>query len=670
MSKSRGVGLRGALVACVIAAGVTASTRASAFCGFYVSGADAKLFNNATQVVMMREGTRTVLSMQNDYEGPPENFAMVVPVPVVLQKENVKTLPKEIFDKIDKLTAPRLVEYWEQDPCGGGYYGGFGGMAAPMAQAKAARASAGPAMDLGVTVEARFDVGEYDVVILSAKDSGGLDTWLKQESYKIPNGAEPFLRPYVAQGSKFFVAKVDPKRVTFEKGRAALSPLRFHYDSTDFTLPVRLGLINSRGTQDLIVNILASQRYEPVNYPSVTIPTNLDLAQGSKEHFGRFYTALFDRTLEKNPKAVVTEYSWDASSCDPCPGPAMYPQDFAELGADALPPPPGSPPPTQTPRAAVGVVTGTATPATQKLIPTRYLNAVQTCWATSQNGAQKQKPKPGKIDVKVAWAEGGKVTDASIGKNDTGDAELATCVKTAFEGGIMTPEAGSLAITYDLAMSEQRQMQYRSWTITRLHARYTKESLGEDLVFKAAEPISGGREVTGDKGALEHGSTKASMNNFQGRYAIRHPWVGPITCKEPRRGVWGGPWHDLAQSERMQSGPTAAEKVAFAPRGGVTLANFVRTDVPELGVTAGKGPLPLTGLPAPSGSASGNGASGESTPSASSGGSEKAGRSGCGACATTSTSDTSGSLAVLGGVLALAGALARRVARSRSRSRA
>lgn len=40
--------------------------RAAAFCGFYVSGADTKLYNNATQVVLMREGTRTVLSMQNN----------------------------------------------------------------------------------------------------------------------------------------------------------------------------------------------------------------------------------------------------------------------------------------------------------------------------------------------------------------------------------------------------------------------------------------------------------------------------------------------------------------------------------------------------------------------------------------------------------------------------
>ena len=85
---------------------------ARAFCGFYVSGADAKLTNDATQVVLMRDGTRTVLSMQNSYQGPPQDFAMVIPVPVVLQKENVKTLARGVFDHIDALTAPRLVEYW------------------------------------------------------------------------------------------------------------------------------------------------------------------------------------------------------------------------------------------------------------------------------------------------------------------------------------------------------------------------------------------------------------------------------------------------------------------------------------------------------------------------------------------------------------------------------
>src|SRR4051812_6694141 len=101
----------------LIGALVCAPRAADAFCGFYVAGSDQQLLADATQVVMMRKGTRTVLSMQNNYKGPPSEFAMVIPVPVVLKEADVKTLPKDVFANIERMGAPRLVEYWEQDPC-------------------------------------------------------------------------------------------------------------------------------------------------------------------------------------------------------------------------------------------------------------------------------------------------------------------------------------------------------------------------------------------------------------------------------------------------------------------------------------------------------------------------------------------------------------------------
>ena len=80
---------------CLALSALAAAPSVDAFCGFYVAGADQKLFNNATTVVLMREGTRTVLSMQNNYQGPPENFAMVVPVPVVLHSKQAFAKHKE-----------------------------------------------------------------------------------------------------------------------------------------------------------------------------------------------------------------------------------------------------------------------------------------------------------------------------------------------------------------------------------------------------------------------------------------------------------------------------------------------------------------------------------------------------------------------------------------------
>ena len=450
----------------VLLAALFAPGAAHAFCGFYVAGADAKLFNDATMVVLMRDGTRTVLSMSNHYKGPPKDFAMVVPVPVVLQKENVKTLPKEVFARVDQLAAPRLVEYWEQDPCR--VEPPMEIMTAAAGAPRAAMEAEGKGADLGVKIEARFTVGEYNILILSARDSTGLDTWLRREKYRIPDGAEPILRPYVQGGSKFFVAKVDVKKVRFENGQAQLSPLRFHYDAEAFSLPVRLGLVNSSGTQDLIVHILArGQRYELANYTNVTIPTNLDVEEAARGQFGTFYAALFDRTLERHPRAIVTEYSWDAGSCDPCPSPPLEPNELATLGADVL----------------------------------------------------------------------------------------------------------------------ANQDPY-GFVLTRLHARYGKDSLGEDLVFRAAPPIMGGRESMGADGKLERGAQAAGVNNFQGRYAIRHPWTGKIDCPNPRRGIWGGPPNGGQELVKP------AVNTAFAPRN-ARLDTFLADDNAELAVSVSEGEHPI-----------------------------------------------------------------------------
>ncbi len=471
----------------LVVAAMTAAPFAQAFCGFYVAGSDQKLYNNATMVVLMREGTRTVLSMQNNYQGPPENFAMVVPVPVVLQKENVKTLPKEVFDTVDKLASPRLVEYWEQDPCSpNDMYNVPGAVRMASVADTEEEKGAGPAH--GVKIEAQFKVEEYDIVILSARDSTGLDTWLRQEKYKIPDGSEPVLRPYVQGGSKFFVAKVDSKKVRFQNGMAQLSPLRFHYDSELFALPVRLGLVNSSGTQDLIVHVLArGQRYETANYPNVAIPTNLDVKDEVRNRFGEFYAALFDRTVARHPRAVITEYSWDASTCDPCPGPPLTDDDFQTLGADVI-------------------------------------DTLQVAGSEEESERPNRMPGgPGR-----GWSNSG------------------------------------------------------SWVVTRLHMRYGKEGLGEDLIFRTAPPIVGGREFLNKDNALETGAVKSEVNNFQARYAIRHPWTGPIACEKPQRGIWGGP-------PGSHGNPTAeaARDLAFAKRGGLQLAAVVARDDEETKIDSG-----------------------------------------------------------------------------------
>ena len=79
------------------------------------------------------------------------------------------------------------------------------------------------------------------------------------------------------------------------------------------------------------------------------------------------------------------------------------------------------------------------------------------------------------------------------------------------------------------------------FVVTRLHARYSKDALGDDLFFRAAPPIVGGREFVQNGRQARAGSARRTRtNNFQARYAIRHPWTGPIACATRSAGCGAG----------------------------------------------------------------------------------------------------------------------------------
>src|SRR6185295_12423240 len=96
---------------------VFAPPPAESFCGFYVAKADATLWNEASQVALVRDGERTVLTMSNDFKGELKEFALVVPVPVVLEKEQIHVGERKFVERLDAFSAPRLVEYFDPDPC-------------------------------------------------------------------------------------------------------------------------------------------------------------------------------------------------------------------------------------------------------------------------------------------------------------------------------------------------------------------------------------------------------------------------------------------------------------------------------------------------------------------------------------------------------------------------
>jgi hypothetical protein len=75
-SARRALGALAALIALV------AARPASAFCGFYVAGATAKLQNAATMVVLLRDGTRTVLHYRYDRDSAGEDLVFRAAPPI------------------------------------------------------------------------------------------------------------------------------------------------------------------------------------------------------------------------------------------------------------------------------------------------------------------------------------------------------------------------------------------------------------------------------------------------------------------------------------------------------------------------------------------------------------------------------------------------------------
>ena len=307
------------------------------FCGFYVSKADGTLKNKTSQVILVRDGNRTVITMYNDFKGETKDFAMVVPVPVVLKKDDIHVVDQFIFQRLNDYSSPRLVEYWDQNPCA---------ILKDEESGYSQNKSVVPSMvvsedkrkDLGVKIEAKYLVGEYDILILSAKESGGLKEWLTSNGYKIPEGAEEVLDPYIKSNLKFFVVKVNEAEKKKLPGNF-LRPLQISFNSPKFMLPIRLGMANSDGDQDLIVYAFTRKgRIECTNYRNVNIPTDKKIPLFVQKNFNAFYSNLFDKQWNNEDKSIgFLEYAWDVSPanyyhCDPCIAVAPSQQDLVQSG--------------------------------------------------------------------------------------------------------------------------------------------------------------------------------------------------------------------------------------------------------------------------------------------------------------------------------------------------
>ncbi|MEC7984447.1 MAG: DUF2330 domain-containing protein [Myxococcota bacterium] len=299
---------------------------AQAFCGTYVGGAGSEFFNEYAQVAIVRDGGNTTLTIVNDIQGSFTDFALVLPVPEVIQEENANVLEPALFDRLDEYSQARLVTYTCED---------FEEMNDSGIMLDSSTEESGGGGGNGVEVEANYIVGEYEVVVLSAEQSQGLFDWLTDNGYQVPGQSIDLLQEYIDGGSYFLAAKVAAS-AGIQSGDT-LSPLQLKYSSDVFQIPVRLGTLNAKEIQDLVVYTLSSysEGYIGIsNYPEFTVEDEC-MWESEGEEFGTYYSDRFKTAYEAvDDAAWMVEYAWGGGGCDPCSGTPPDAEDLVSLGLD------------------------------------------------------------------------------------------------------------------------------------------------------------------------------------------------------------------------------------------------------------------------------------------------------------------------------------------------
>ncbi len=559
--------------------------QALAFPGFFAGKTAAKRVNHETHIVIMHKGDRTVVSLALDYDGPLDDFAIVMPVPPDVTVDHIKTLRREFVDRVTRLTAPRFHEFWETDPCqtspvlqvwqqnkkakaGTAFLGG-GGM--PTGTEKVA-----PEMLMSVKPE--FNEGEFGSTLLSgdeAKDVGG---WLKSHGYVAPAGAAQAIQQYVAQGMQVLVAKVDTKKIELAGGgRAVLSPIRFWTEKPFDTLATRLGLYDLGKKQELYVYVMdPDHRYEAKNYENIFPPTNIEVAlkQGEtrvKERMGEFYNAMIDLMQKKHPKAFFDEYAWSTKGCgQPCPDEPLAINELLTLGADVF----------------------------EETVP-----------------KDEAHPKPPELTDEEKKAEEEKLKGM---KPKDRPAEKKQFKEDRIE------------------LARRKALIARNvYVLSRIHYRYDKSNLTSDVKIGPADhAVEGGIGVPQGKARTISTEVKpAKVNKLQIRYNNFHPWKGMMQCQTVRRWRWGKP----PRTYRGRRKIWVADDLTRKSRTQIDPAKVVMTPVPSLGL-----PGKPTTAASDAGSASGDG--GGTTKGAKKGAKKK---SSCGCRVPGGTSPASPPLLVL-----------------------
>ncbi|MBL8619127.1 MAG: DUF2330 domain-containing protein [Deltaproteobacteria bacterium] len=293
-------------------------------CPTVANGNPTPLSFDTAQVALVRQGTTTTFTVSINPQGDSDDFALVLPVPSLLARDEIRVLDGEVFARLNGYTGVLQMPDAGCVSAGGGMDGG------------GAESDGGGGGGSGVTVEAEYLVGDYEITILSATESGALFTWLNDHDYSLTPAVVPALEGYIAEGMYFMAARVSEGAAAADG--AALPPLQVRYESAAFSIPLKLAALSSPGEQDMILYMMLDQSHTGLrggiaNYPEFTVPDQCIWGEQGVDDFEAFYESRFRPAWEAaGPAAWTVEWAGGWGDCSPCSGVSLSAEDIEALG--------------------------------------------------------------------------------------------------------------------------------------------------------------------------------------------------------------------------------------------------------------------------------------------------------------------------------------------------
>lgn len=574
----------------VLVAPLITVSRAAALDAYLVA-TDGIVESPSSTVVMARAGSSTAVSIQSAYEGTPAGLAIVIPVPAAVTADAVSTLDPALFEHLERLTAPRLIEYWEQDPC-------------------AAARQVPPAPSIAPPVRGEAKLGRYAVTV-TGEESPRIATWLSAQNYEVPASIADALAPLAARGMHFVVARLEDA-VPQHIGPRVLPPIQVRFESDSLAVPLLPNRPGASKPHETLLFVFAAERFDVAGAARFVAPTDVSVGPTAPDEFKAFYTSLIEETTHGALPNAVTEYVSDPTRCENCAVDPLTPAELEQLGvtmpsgpapasaervseeratAPAAPPEGatqpadrgGAPGPTVK-LENVSVVSGTVPTAADAVGTLR--GPIAECYA----GALPHDPyQRGTISLGLILHPSGSVGGAGVTTKGTLAKTTVNCVKArAREARFAAPEGKNPVVHFDVVLEPPGQGAAASDSTEREASNsavsppapdsdvapadgteapaasivLSRIRIRSDAAVQPGMELERAPAIRDVRGAHTPGMPDArdEASQFRATYFIRHPWSGATSCAEPVRSVWGPPPGGGAPPSVTLTGPLESSK--------------------------------------------------------------------------------------------------------------